>query len=226
MMNQSTEAIVLRRTDYGEGDRIVTLLTADLGRISVLAKGVRKPSSKLAGGIEPLAVVKITVRKGRGELYTLTSSQMNTPFTHILADFERLQFAYTVLKKVNQAAETLHEPALYQLLKTTLASLDANLIDARITEAWFYTQFLQLLGQGINVSRTAAGERLSADERYLFATEDMAFVPHPKGEFGANELKVLKLLQLKPPEVIAQIGGVEQVIETCLRLLRRLNDSA
>jgi len=224
MHTQTSEAIVLRRTDFGEADRIVTFLTPDLGRIGVLAKGVRKPASKLAAGIEPFAVTKITVRKGRGDLWTLTSSQMQTPWTHIIEDFERLQLAYVVMKKINQAAETLHEPVLYELLKISLESLNQKAVDMRITEAWFHTHFLQVLGRGLNVSRDASGKMLSADETYRFSEEDMAFVPHAKGEFTADHLKVLKLLHIKTPIVIAHISGVEKVIDECAGLLKNLDN--
>lgn len=223
-MQPSSEAIVLRRTDYGEADRIVSFLTPELGKISVLAKAVRKPKSKLAAGIEPLALVKITVRRGRGELYTLTSAQMQTAWSRIIEDYDRLQFAYAVLKKINQAAETLYEPILYELLKTALENLDSSAVDRRITEAWFREHFLQVLGQGINTLRDATGKKLSADEHYRFSTEDMAFMPHANGEFTADHLKVLKLLELKTPDIIARISGVENVIDDCLRLLRMLDE--
>lgn len=224
MQVQSSEAIVLRRTEYGEADRIVTFLTPELGRIGVLAKAVRKPSSKLAGGIEPFALLKVTVRKGRGELWTLTSSQMQAPWTHIVEDFERLQFAYAVLKKINQASETLHEPELYELLRISMESLHEPKIDIRITTAWFHAHFLQILGVSLNLSRDVGGNKLQQDERYRFSVDDMSFARHPNGEFQANHLKVLKLLHLRAPVVIAHIGGVEEVIDDCARLLRGLNE--
>lgn len=223
-MQYTTEAIVLRRTDYGEADRIVTILTPEYGRLSVLAKGVRKPSSKLAGGIEPLATVQLTIRKGKGELWVLTSSRMHTFFEHIVHDYERLQFAYSVLKKISQAAETLQDAALYELLKTTFISLHNTAIDIRLTEGWFYVHFMALLGHGLNVARDAQGEPLQEMKRYHFSVDDMAFVAHQTGTFRANHLKLLKLFQLKPPVVIAEVGGVEKVIDECVQLLRRLHE--
>lgn len=220
---RSTEAIVLRRTDYGEADRIVTMLTPELGRIGVLAKGVRKPSSKLAGGIEPFALLKVTVRKGRGELWTLTSAGMQTSWSHIIEDYDRLQLAYAILKKVNQTAETMDDSVLHDLLKISLSSLDRAAVDVRITEAWFWAQLLQVLGHGLNISRDVNGEKLSAEGTYRFSMDDMAFVPDEKAEFGESHLKVLKLLHLRPPETIARIGGVENVIGSCLALLRNIN---
>ena len=60
MKTYRTRAIVLRRTNYGEADRVVQLLTVE-GRRSVMARGVRKEKSKLAGGIELFAVSDVVI---------------------------------------------------------------------------------------------------------------------------------------------------------------------
>ena len=51
-----TEVIILARTDYGEADRILTVLSPEYGKLRLLAKGVRRVKSKLAGGIELFSV--------------------------------------------------------------------------------------------------------------------------------------------------------------------------
>jgi hypothetical protein len=50
-----TDAIVLSRFDYGEADRILTILTPGLGKIKAIAKGIRRPTSRIGGSLEPLA---------------------------------------------------------------------------------------------------------------------------------------------------------------------------
>lgn len=67
MSTQRTQAIVLRRTNYGEADRILQLLTP-LGKMSVMARGVRREKSRLAGGIELFGVSDIVVTTGKGEI--------------------------------------------------------------------------------------------------------------------------------------------------------------
>ena len=67
MKTERMRAIVLRRTNYGEADRILQLLTPE-GRRSVMAKGVRREKSKLAGGIELFALTDVVIGQGRGEL--------------------------------------------------------------------------------------------------------------------------------------------------------------
>ena len=84
------KAIVLRRTDYAEADRVLQLLTPQ-GRRAVIAKGVRRERSKLAGGIELLALCDVVIRSGRGELGLLTSARLSAFYRHILEDYERMQ---------------------------------------------------------------------------------------------------------------------------------------
>ena len=76
MNHKKTIAIVLKRIDYGEADRIVTVLTPDAGKLSLMAKGARRVKSKLAGGIELLSTSEINYIAGKGSLDTLVSSRL------------------------------------------------------------------------------------------------------------------------------------------------------
>jgi DNA repair protein RecO (recombination protein O) len=62
-----TTAIVLQRTNYGEADRILQLLTPE-GKQGVMARGVRREKSRLAGGIELFAICEVVISEGRGEV--------------------------------------------------------------------------------------------------------------------------------------------------------------
>src|SRR5919108_6185616 len=61
-------AVVLRKLDYGEADRIFTLLTANHGKVGAIAKGVRRPESRLGPALELYSHVDVLLAKGRGEL--------------------------------------------------------------------------------------------------------------------------------------------------------------
>ena len=106
MSLERTRAIVLRRTNYGEADRIVRLLTP-LGQRTVMAKGVRREKSKLAGGIELFAVSDVVVNSGKGDLGILTSARLVQFYRHILEDYDRLQFGYEAINLVSKASENI-----------------------------------------------------------------------------------------------------------------------
>ena len=214
-------AIILRRTNYGEADRVVTLLTARNGKMSAMAKGVRKAKSKLAGGLELFAVSEVTLLPGKGEVATITSARMQKFYGAILQDFDRMQFAYECVKLVGSAAETIAEPELFELLNGSLAYLDAG-ISTSIVEVWFRLQYLQILGTGLNVAADAHGAPLQAGARYDFNFAEAAFVLMPHGRFDAEHIKYLRLANVKKPDVLRQVSGVESVLQDCLWLTRRL----
>ena len=70
-----TEAIVLRSMRYGEADRILHLFTPDRGRLSAIAKGVRRAKSRFGGRLEPYFRLQLVLYQGRSDLLTVTSAE-------------------------------------------------------------------------------------------------------------------------------------------------------
>ena len=70
-----TEAIVLRSMRYGEADRILHLFTPDRGRLSAIAKGVRRAKSRFGGRMEPYFRLQLVLYQGRSDLLTVTSAE-------------------------------------------------------------------------------------------------------------------------------------------------------
>lgn len=223
MQTFRTEAIILRRTNYGEADRILNLLTPEHGKLSAIAKGVRKAKSKLAGGLELFATCDITILRGKGDMGTISSARLIKFYGDILKDYDRMQLAYELVKMINRATETVSEPEFYYLLRDGLAYLNALSVDSRVVELWFRLRFAAALGVGLNLATTADGQKLQPDQRYNFDFSDMAFAPHPSGRFAAEHIKLLRLANAKDPAVLRQVSGLDQVLDDCLWLVRALN---
>ena len=122
-----TEAIVLRSMRYGEADRILHLLTPHLGRISAIAKGVRRTRSRFGGRLEPLSRVQLQLHEGRSDLYTVTAADTVTAHSRLRDSGPCLDAA----SRACDAAARLTEPgdsnpAAYNLLVNELAVLDAQ----------------------------------------------------------------------------------------------------
>jgi len=185
----STPAIILRRTNYGEADRIINVLTPERGKISAIAKGVRKPKSKLAGGLELFAICELTIMEGRGELGLITSARLRQFFGDILKDYDRMQFAYEAIKLINRAAETVSEPEFYQLLADGLTWLGDLKTDWRLSELCFRLRLTAILGRGLNLLTDAAGQKLQADKIYNYDFVDNAFYADERGRFTSDHIK-------------------------------------
>lgn len=213
----------MRRTNYGEADRILNLLTPERGKLSAIAKGVRKPKSKLAGGLELFATCDVTVLQGKSDMGTISSARLVKFYGDILKDYDRMQLAYELIRMVNRATETVSEAEFYYLLRDSLVYLNELSVDYRIVELWFRLRYASALGVGLNLATTAQGESLKADERYNFDFGDMAFAPHPSGRFGAEHIKLLRLAHAKDPAILRQVSGLGGVLDDCLWLVRALN---
>lgn len=220
MSSERTSAIVLRRTSYGEADRILRLLTP-LGQRSVMAKGVRKEGSKLAGAIELFAISDIVITKGKGDLGILTSARMRHFYRHILDDYDRLQFAYEVINAVAKASESIDEPEWYSVLAEVYAGLDALSVPLQLTQVWFYLRYAELTGYGLNLDRDVSGAPLDAERTYMYDVNDKGLRLADQGDMNASHIKLLRLIAAKPIGVVAQVGGVGDVLADCWLIARQ-----
>ncbi len=120
------EAVVLRRRDSGESDRRLTLLTREVGKIDVIAKGARKGGSRLAGSSDPLAMATMNLATGKKNLF-VTQTQPLRSFRGLRTDFERLHFALALLE-LYSAVVPYEEPSIeaFELLVSGLAILEAS----------------------------------------------------------------------------------------------------
>lgn len=220
MKSTHTQAIVLRRTNFGEADRIVDLLTPD-GRVSVMARGVRREKSKLAGGIELFAVCDVVVGQGKGDLGVLTSARAAVFYRHILEDYDRMQFAYEALAQIAKASSSLDEPEWYSVAAEVLAALDVLSVPLALVQTWFYVRVSALLGEELSVTRDYKGDVLQADGLYRYDSSEKALVPDERGTVTAEHIKILRLVSVKPLSVILQVGGMGKYLAECLDVARR-----
>ena len=136
MKQQTTPAIILRRTNYGEADRIVTFLTP-IGKIRAMVKGVRRSKSKLAAGIELFSESTVTFLETRGDLARVVSTRLETHWDPIIGDLQRMMFGYEAMKMLDKIIEDEAGREYFDLLRATLdalADLDLPLV---AVEPWF-----------------------------------------------------------------------------------------
>ena len=224
MQTIKTKAIVLRRTNYGEADRILQTITPNNGKQNFIAKGVRREKSKLASAIELFSKTDVVIARGRGELGILTSARLEIFYNRIMEDYDRLQFGYEVLKRISRLSEHVHEPLLFDFTDTSLALLNNLSIDLRIIRAWFYLRAAELTGHGLNLSRDDNNKPLNVESRYRFDIAEMSFSQDPRGNFSAEHLKLLKIMKLKSPEFIAHVSGIERYLDDCLSLAHAVGE--
>lgn len=219
MRSTRTTAIVLRRTNYGEADRILQLITP-LGKRGVMAKGVRREKSRLAGGIELFAVSDVVIGEGKGDLGILMSARLVQFYRHIMENYDRMQFGYEAVKLVSKASEMLDEPEWFDVLSETLAALDVSTIPLELIQTWFYLRHANLLGHGLSLEYDVDGKKLSVDEKYEYDVAEKGLRASENGDIAADHIKLVRLIATKPVQALVQIGGINEIIGDCLNLAK------
>lgn len=222
MKSLATSGIILRRLDYGEADRIITLLTSDYGKIRVIAKGVRRQKSKMAGGIELFSVSEIHFIKGKGDIDTLVSTRLITHYGAIVKDLAKTELAYAMLRSMDKSVEDHAGQEYFAVLHESLAALDDQRIPPGLTEMSFTMRFLQLLGHVPDFATSAKGDQLDPDAHYDFDHESMGFVERSHALFDKNHLKVLKLLAYNSPQKLMAVQGIAGYVNELTSLIRGL----
>jgi DNA repair protein RecO (recombination protein O) len=130
MRTYTVTGIVIKRTNFSEADRIVTIFTSEYGKLTVVAKGIRKLTSHRSGSLELFNHIRATVVQGRGQLDTLAEVEVIDTFSSWRHHLGRISVAYELVELVDKlTADRQPLPSVYILLAQSLddiSSLDAN----------------------------------------------------------------------------------------------------
>lgn len=223
MNRLATQGIILRRTDYGEADRIITFITPDYGKIRAIAKGVRKSKSKMAGGIELFSVSELHLIKGKGDIDTLTSTRLIKHFGRVVQDLDRTKLAYEFLKSINKTVEDNAGGDYFHILLDSLAALDEPRISLAITEVSFDMRILQILGHVPDFAVDKNGNSLKESDNFSFDFDSISFISNEQGLFNKNHLKILKLFAYNTPQSVAAVQGIGSLTSDVLPLVRSMS---
>jgi DNA repair protein RecO (recombination protein O) len=166
---------VLRKLDYGEADRIFTLLTRAHGKVGVIAKGVRRPVSKLGPSLELYGHVDVLLAKGRGQLDVVAQVQ-RVPGLRIAGDVEAMSHAALIAELAERVCEDRHPvDGIYELTVMALHEL-AGETDPRRASAYFMMAALDLLGYAPQLGVCASCEKPLAAKPAAFSPSAGGFL--------------------------------------------------
>jgi DNA repair protein RecO (recombination protein O) len=139
------EAIVLKTNDFAEADRILVLFTRHFGKVRVVAKGIRRATSRMAGHAEPLTHATYQLARGR-ELDVLTGAEARAIYPDMRDDLALIAAGWYVAELVDRfTADRVPSAPLFDLLETSLRALDAG-INAPTVCRWFDLHLLDRSG--------------------------------------------------------------------------------
>ncbi len=151
----SSDAILLKRMEYGDYDLIITFFTRSMGRISVIAKNAKKSIKRFAGALDPFSVMNIqcTVPKRRNAMPVLCSVDLDEPFARIRTNTAMTGYACYWVEIVNSwMEEGRAQQPLYELLLYVLGALNSGLMEKEVLSLLFQIRFMTMSGFAPNLS--------------------------------------------------------------------------
>ena len=225
----STEGVVIRQSDLGEADRIVTIFTQDLGKVRVVAKGARRPKSRIGGHLELLNQVAFSAAHGRS-LDVVSEAQTQRMFSVLSRDLERLSQAVYLCDLLDSfTVERSPNYPLYRLAISSLGALESK-NDPWLLVRYFEAQILDLSGFKPELRRCVECRTELAPADHLFDVGSGGVLcpgcrTHGVGvllSLKLNSMKVLRLLQREGD--FARVGTVRTSAQIRTEVERVLNE--
>jgi DNA repair protein RecO (recombination protein O) len=227
-----TDAIVLSRFDYGEADRVLTLLTPSGGKLKAIAKGIRRPTSRIGGSLEPFAELQVALARGR-TFDVVTQVSVGHAWLNLRDSLEGAATAWYLAELAERSIEERHEAeAVYTLLRRGYELLDAGMAPARVAR-WYEMRLADELGVRPEVDRCVECDRVvEADERFRWVPplggvlcDRCPGPPHDRSELSLDALKLLKAYQRLDVEALASLrlsAATEREVEASMREFLRI----
>lgn len=227
-----TEAIILKRTKLGEADRILTFYTPELGKLKAVAKGTRRPQSKLGGHVELLTHSRLMLARGRN-LDLVTQAQTINNFLPIKDDLERISRGLYIAELVDSfTGEHIEDHKLFNLLLEALHQL-SQAKNGELVLRYFELNLLDHLGYRPQLQQcTSCNSPLRPEANFFSSSQggalcyDCGYHEPMARPLSLNALKVLRLWQSCNyitamrvrinPELAAEL---EQVLREYIRYL-------
>ncbi|MBM3118173.1 MAG: DNA repair protein RecO [Chloroflexi bacterium] len=196
-----TEAIILKRTKLGEADRILTFYTPELGKLKAVAKGTRRPQSKLGGHVELLTHSRLMLARGRN-LDIITQAQTINNFLPIKDDLKLISRGLYIAELVDSfTGEHIEDRELFNLLLKTLHQL-SQMKGGELVLRYFELHLLDHLGYRPQLQRCTECNSPLKPETNFFSSSQGGALCYECGyhepmarPLSLNALKVLRLWQ-------------------------------
>ncbi len=216
--------IVLSAADYKENDILITLFTAELGKIKAILKGAKQPKAKLKYAGQQFCFAEWVLVK-RGEFFTVTSVSVTDAFFDITTDYDKFLNASTLLEicghilKPAMISETLFVALLKALKYIVYENIDANLVLSK-----FMLETLTISGYGLNFKACGVCDMPIAGDVILSASTNEFCCVSCSGGFGKNITKkcygLLKIIDSTPFERLSTIKVKTEDIKECVAVLK------
>ncbi|QOY36178.1 DNA repair protein RecO [Anaerobacillus isosaccharinicus] len=218
-MLQKVEGIVIRTTDYGEANKILTLYTRELGKIGVMARGAKRPKSRLSSISQLFTHGQYVFQKTSG-LGVLNQGEMIQSFRDLREDLFLTAYGAYIVELLDKLTEQYEiNPYLYELLFQTLKYIDEGL-DYEVLTRIFEVKMLKVAGIGLYVD--GCSHCGATEGEYSFSVKEGGFLCHRCLHVDERTIKIssgtAKLLRLFYHFDLNRLGAISVKTETKVQL--------
>ena len=220
-----TEAIVIRRSDFGEADRLLTLFSRDRGKKRSIAKGARKPQSRKTGHVELFMRSKFLVAEGR-DLDIITQAEMVAAYARLRDDLVRATYAAYAVELLDRfTVEDDPHPDIYELLVSALEAFSAD-DDVLLAARYYELHLLSLTGfQPRLFNCLSCGEPIVEQDQFFSAELGGLLCPNCRAAdrhaqpVSAVAVKVMRYLQTRSWAAVRELRLRPTVLHEIERVL-------
>ena len=222
-----TTGIVLARFDLGEADRVLTILSPTEGKLRAIAKGVRRPGSRIGGSVEPFAELDLVLSRGR-TFDVVSQASVAHAWLDLRDRLDRAATAWYVAELADRAVEDREEAgSVYGALRRAFQLIDDGMEPGRVAR-WYETVLADALGMRPEVERCVECDRpLDEDGSFRWSPalggvlcERHPAPPAPCAPLSLGALKLLRAYRRLDIEAIAGLrlpAATEAEVEAAMR---------
>ncbi len=231
MANYKARGIILKRTHFGEADRLLTIFTYEKGKIKAIAKGARKQNSRLGGHLELFCLTSLVIAEGRN-LDIITEAEIIKPFLQIRNNLGHTNLSYYLAEVVDLlTVENEKHLEIFELLLKTLTRLDHG-GSKQLCLPYFEINFLKTIGYEPELKKCLKCLNLVEPRGNSFDFEEGGLVCRQCGGYAdkisAESIKVLRLFLKEEISIIDRIKvsskqekDIVEIVKNYIRHIRQ-----
>ncbi len=174
-MLQKVEGIIIRTNDYGETNKIITVFTREYGKIGLMARGAKKPSSRLASVSQIFTYGSFLIQTSSG-LGTLQQGESLSSMKHLKSDIIAMAYASYIVELTDKALEDRKaNPVLFELFHQVLHLMNEGM-DIEVLTMIYELKMLQVIGLYPHLSSCVSCFR--TEGRFTFSIREGGFLCH------------------------------------------------
>jgi DNA repair protein RecO (recombination protein O) len=209
---------ILARHNLGENDRIYSLFSQDDGKVSFVAKGIKKSSAKLSGQLQPFACIKLRLIKGKN-LDILVGAQIAKHYDLLSVSMEAIGVGYRMIEMIARClAENQPSLPAFKLFEQCCQALMDG-INPQLVNQYFSVRFLDIMGSQPDF------EHVNPTPQYYLDYDSGHIVANrPSAHYGIVPEKVIKLWRLvlhKDLKTLSRISNLEDILHTANMLIEK-----